>query len=61
MDNDSFTGINPLILGGNKRSYVLKQTCNLQVQVCVSAYDLLLEPGIKGLNITDTFFWVEIP
>ena len=56
MDNDSFTGINPLILGGNKRSYVLKQTCNLQVQVCVSTYDLLLEPGIKGLNITDTFF-----
>ena len=28
--------------GGNKRSYVLKQTC--------STYDLLLPPDIKGVN-----------
>ena len=27
--------------GGNKRSYV---------QVCLSTYELLLTPGIKGLN-----------
>ena len=30
--------------GGNKRSYVLKQTC------CLSTYGLLLPPGIKGLS-----------
>ena len=39
-----------LIPVGNERSYVLKQTCSFQRQVCVSTYDLLLPPGIKGLN-----------
>ena len=33
---------------GNKRSCVLKQTCSFKLQVCLSTYDLLLPPGIKG-------------
>ena len=36
--------------GGNKRSYVLKKTCSQKLQVFLSTYDLLLPPGIKGLN-----------
>ena len=36
---------NPLEAGGNKRSYIPKQTCSFQVQVCLSMYDLLLPPG----------------
>ena len=36
--------------GGNKRSYLLKQTGSFQVQVYLSMYDLLLPPGIKRLN-----------
>ena len=39
----------PLTTGGNKRSYVLKQTCTFQLQVCLSVYDLLLPPDIKGI------------
>ena len=34
---------------GNKRSYILT-TCSFQLQVCLSPYDLLLPPGIKGLT-----------
>ena len=36
--------------GGNKRSYLLKQTGSFQVQVYLSMYDLLLPPGIKRLK-----------
>ena len=36
--------------GGNKRSYILKQTSSLKLQVCLSMYDILLPPGITGLN-----------
>ena len=35
--------------GGNKSSCVQKQTCS-KLQVCLSTYDLLLPPGIKGLT-----------
>ena len=45
-DLDSFNKceqiFNPLMPGGNKRSYVLEQ-------VCSSTYDLFLPPGVKGL------------
>ena len=37
--------------GGNKRSYIIKQTCSFQLQVCLSTFDLLLPPDIKGLRI----------
>ena len=37
--------------GDNKRSYVLKQTCSFWLQVSVSMYDLMLSPGIEGLNL----------
>ena len=40
-----------LMPAGNKRSYALKQTCSFQLQVCLSKYDLLLQPGIKELTI----------
>ena len=41
--------LNPLMPGGNKSSCVQKQTCS-KLQVCLSTYDLLLPPGIKGLT-----------
>ena len=44
--------INPLVSGGNKRSDVLKQTCNFYLEVCLSMYDLLLPLGMKGLWLT---------
>ena len=37
--------------GGTKTSYTLKQTCNFQLQVCLSMYALLLPPGMKQLKI----------
>ena len=43
--------INLLLPGGSKRSYVLKQTYSFQLQVCLGRYDLLLPPGMNGLNI----------
>ena len=33
---------------GNKRSYILKQ---LKQHTCLSMYDFLLPPGIKGLTL----------
>ena len=36
--------VNPLIPGGNRRSYIVKQ-----LLVCLNTYDLLLPPGIKEL------------
>lgn len=41
---------NPLVPVGNKRPYILKKTCSLQLQVCFNIYDLLLLPSIKGLT-----------
>ena len=38
--------LKPLMLGDNKRLYVLKETCGF----CLNTYDLLLTPGIKGLK-----------
>ena len=37
-----------LILGGSKRSYILKQTCNFLLHVILSIYDLLLPQDNKG-------------
>ena len=34
-----------------KRSHIFKQTCSFELQVCLSMYDLFLQPGIKGLII----------
>ena len=39
---------NPLRSGGNKSSYILKQTCSKKLQVGLSMYDLL-PPGGKWL------------
>ena len=41
--------LNPLMFGGNKSSYVLKQTCCFFEQVCLSTYDLK-SLDIEGLN-----------
>ena len=49
--------LNPFIPSGNKRSYILKQTCSFYMQVCLSMYDLWLPPGTKELrelNICET-------
>ena len=35
---------------GKKWSYGFKQNCNFYPQVCLSMYDLLLLPDIKGLT-----------
>ena len=43
--------LNPLMHGGNKRSFILEQTCCIKLQVCSSIYDLLLPPCIKGLKL----------
>ena len=40
--------VNPLMPGGNKRSYIFRQTCSKKLKVCLSMYDLLLPPGVKG-------------
>ena len=49
------TIFNPFKPGGNKRAYILKQTCSLNLQVCLSVYDILVPPGVKmgqkGANI----------
>ena len=46
--------INPLMPGGNKSLYVLKQACSFYLQIYLSTYDLLLPPDIKGLNATSS-------
>ena len=38
-----------LIPGGNKKSYILKQLCSFQLQVCLSTHELFLPLRIKGL------------
>ena len=43
--------VDPLMPGGNKRSYVLKQTYSLKLQVCLSTHDLLLPQNIKELMV----------
>ena len=49
--HDGSISVKTLMSGGNKKSYVLKQTCSFQLQVCLSAHDLLLPLGIKGLKL----------
>ena len=36
--------------GCSKRTCIPKQTCNSQLKVCLSMYDVLLPSGIKGLK-----------
>ena len=43
---------NPSMPGGNKSSKVLKETYSFSLQVCLSTYDLLLPPGIKGFTMS---------
>ena len=45
------TAINSLMLGGSKRSYLLKQTSSFNLKVCLSMHDLLLPPSIEGLTL----------
>ena len=37
------------MLGGDKRSYKLKQTCSWKLQICLNMYDVLLPFGINTL------------
>ena len=37
----------PLLPGVNKRAYIHKQTCSLNLQVWLSVYDVLISPGVK--------------
>ena len=48
-DKYTWPSFTPLLPGGNKSSYVLKQTCSWELQVYLSMYDLLLTPDIKEL------------
>ena len=50
--------LNPLMSGGNKMSYVLKQTCSFSLQVCLGTYDLLLPPCIKRLKIVKIMLFI---
>ena len=43
----SRTPFNPLMPGGSKRSYILKQTLNQDFQVSLSMHVLLLPPALK--------------
>ena len=47
--------------GGNKNSYVPKQTCSFYLQVCLTTYGLLLPTSIKrytnDLDIFTLIFW----
>ena len=36
--------------GGNRKTYILKQTCNFGYRFVLSMYGLLLPPDIKGLT-----------
>ena len=36
---------------GSKSSYGLKQTCNYNLQVCLSTCDIFLSPEIKDLKV----------
>ena len=40
----------PLMHGGNKRSFILKQNCNKELQVCFNGHVLLVPQGIKSLK-----------
>ena len=35
------------MLSGDKRSYKLKETCRVKLQIALNVRDLLLPPGIK--------------
>ena len=49
---------NPVMLDGNKRTYILKQTCRHFLQDCLSMYGLLSPPGRNGLTmfLLETFY-----
>ena len=42
--------LNLSIPSGNKRSNILKQTCNFKMQVFLSMYGPFVSPGRKGLR-----------
>ena len=42
---------NHLMSGGNKMSYILKQSCSFFVAGLLKLHDLLLPTGIQGLMI----------
>ena len=46
---------NPLMPGVNKRSYILKQTSNWDLQVCLSMSGLLLQTALKGTSLGEYF------
>ena len=56
-----FRDFNPLTGGGDKRSYVLKQTCCFYLQICLSTCDLLLPSGIKVLRLCAGDFSLSYP
>ena len=41
---------NHVVSGGDKRPYKLKETCRKKLQICLNVHDLLLPPGINGVN-----------
>lgn len=41
-----FTSINPIVPGVPKRSHILKQTCSVNLQVCLGMWT----PGTKGVT-----------
>ena len=43
-----FDHLNHFMTSGKKRSYILKGTCSLYMQVCLSMYEFLLHPARKG-------------
>ena len=40
----SLRNLKPLMHGSSKCSYVLEQTCNFELQVCLSPFERLLPP-----------------
>ena len=50
MKTHSYRHFNPVMPSGDKRSYKLKKTCREKLQICLNVCDVLLPPGIKGIN-----------
>ena len=44
------TFFNPFMTGGNKIAYMLKQTCNWNLQVSLNVYDVLVPHSIKWVK-----------
>ena len=49
---------NALMPGGNRMTYIFKQTCSLKLQICLSMYDLLLQLGLNQLFLDDNFILI---